>query len=125
MKLKLPGKPWNHRFPLIFLLAFGFCFAGCVTYKPSMVVVKRAGTALDDGKLYVYVDKKLINEKEPVGKGQSRSLPVSNGFHRIWVRVDNLESGEKQFTAENNSVTFKVSVERVGGSKVIILERDD
>jgi hypothetical protein len=109
--------------PAIFLLVCTFCFIGCVTYKPSTVVINRAGTLLDDGKLYVYVDGKVINQKQPIGKGQTRSLPVANGFHRIRVSVNSLDSDDMQFTVENNSASFKVSTERVGGSKVLLLER--
>jgi hypothetical protein len=107
----------------IFLMLFTLYIYGCVTYKPSTLVISRGGTLLDDGKLYVYVDGKVINEQQPIGKGQSRSLPVANGFHRIRVSVNSLESDEMQFSVENNSARFSVSTERVGGSKVLILER--
>jgi hypothetical protein len=123
MKRELFGKDLKKGWPLLLPLAFVFCFTGCVTYKPSTLVVKRAGTLLDDGKLYVYVDGKEINKNQPIGKGQTRSLPVSNGFHRLRVTVNSLESDEMQFTVENNSVSFNVSTERVGGSKVLLLER--
>jgi hypothetical protein len=123
MRHKLFGKAGTKGLPMIFLLMFGYCLSGCVTYKPSTVVVKRAGTLLDDGKLYVYVDGKQINPNQPIGKGQIRSLPVSNGFHRIKVMVNSLESDEAQFTVENSTVSFNVSTERIGGSKVLLLER--
>jgi hypothetical protein len=79
---------------------------------------------MDDGKLYVYVDGKQLNKNQPIGKGQTRNLPVSNGVHNIWVEVNNLESDKIQFTAENNTVSFNVSTERIGGSKVLLLERE-
>jgi hypothetical protein len=106
----------------MFLLVFGYCLTGCVTYTPSTIVVKRAGTSLDDGKLYVYRDGKLINKNQPIGKGQIRSLQTSNGFHKIRVMVNSLESDKLQFTVENNSVSFNVSTERIGGSKTLLLE---
>jgi hypothetical protein len=37
--------------PLLFLAAFGCGLAGCVTYTPSTLVIRRAGTLLDGGKL--------------------------------------------------------------------------
>jgi hypothetical protein len=85
--------------------------------------VKRAGTFLDDGKLYVYVDGKQINSNQPIGKGQIRNLSVSNGRHRIMVMVNSLKSDEVQFDVKNGTVSFNVSTERVGGSKVLLLER--
>jgi hypothetical protein len=123
MRHKLFGKSGTKGLPVFFLLVFGYCLFGCVTYKPSTVVVKRAGTLLDDGKLYVYVDGKQVNPNQPIGKGHIRNLSVSNGFHRIKVMVDRLESDEAQFTVENSMVSFNVSTERVGGSKVLLLER--
>jgi hypothetical protein len=121
MKHGLSGRIRQKGFPFILLLVFG-CLTGCVTYKPSTVVIERAGTLLDDGKLYVYVDGKQINQNQPIGKGQTRNLPVPNGFHRIRVKVNSLESDEMQFTVENNSVSFKVLTERIGGSKVLLLQ---
>jgi hypothetical protein len=123
VKHELFRKIMAKNLPLVFLLAFGYCLIGCVTYKPSTVVVKRAGTLLDDGKLYVYVDGKQINSKQPIGKGQTRNLSLSNGFHRIKVMVNGLESDEAQFTVENSTVSFNVSTERVGGSKMLLMER--
>jgi hypothetical protein len=109
--------------PLLFLAAFAYGLAGCVTYTPSTLVIRRAGTLLDDGKLYVYVDGKQVNRNQPIGKGQTRSLPVSNGFHRIRVEVNSLESDEVRFSIENGSVSFDVSTERIGGSKTLLLQR--
>jgi hypothetical protein len=108
---------------LIFLLLLGFCLSGCVSSQPASIVVTRAGTYMDDGKLYVYLDGKKINKKQPIGKGQTRTISVSNGTHKIWVKVDALESDKIQFAAENNVVDFNVSTERVGGSKVLLIER--
>jgi len=112
--------------PLIFLLLAGYCLIGCGSFKPTSasIIVTRSGTQMDDGKLFVYLDGKQINKKQPIGKGQTRTFPVANGNHRIWVKVDSLESDKVQFTAENNTVNFIVSTERVGGSKVLLIERN-
>jgi hypothetical protein len=107
--------------PLMLLLLAGYCLIGCAT--PSSIVVARAGTAVDDGKLFVYLDGRQINEKQPIGKGMTRTFSVSNGNHRIWVKVDSLESDKIQFTTENNTVNFSVSTDRVGGTKYLMLER--
>jgi hypothetical protein len=123
MKRELSRNGVKKGLPLIFLLLFALCYIGCVTYKPSTLVVKRSGTLLDDGKLYVYVDGKQINKNQPIGKGQTRSLPVSNGFHRVRVTVNSLESDEMRFMIENGTVSFNASTERVGGSKILVLER--
>jgi hypothetical protein len=80
---------------------------------------------MDDGKLYVYVDGKQINPNQPVGKGQTRSFSVSNGIHKIWVMVDRLESDRIQFTAEDNTLSFDVSTQRIGGSKTLLIEYGD
>jgi hypothetical protein len=112
-------------FLLILLLVY--CLNGCAT--PSTIVVTRAGTALDDGKLYVYLEnvppigKKQLNENQPIAKGQTRNFQVSNGTYRIWVEVDRIVSDKIQFTADNNSVKFITAVERIGGSVVVLLER--
>jgi hypothetical protein len=112
--------------PLIFLLLVGYCLIGCASFKPTpaSIVVIRSGTQLDDGKLFVYLDGKQINKKQPVGKGQSRTFSVSNGNHRVWVKVDNLESDKLQFASENDTVNFSVSTQRIGGSKVLLIERN-
>jgi len=110
--------------PLIIFLLSGFCFIGCESFKPTpaSIVVKRSGTQMDDGKLFVYLDGKQINKKQPIGKGQTRTFSVANGSHKIWVRVDSLESDKIKFTAENDTVNFIVSTERVGGSKILLIE---
>jgi hypothetical protein len=108
---------------IIFLLVLGYCLSSCVTYQPSTIVIKRAGTYMDDGKLYIYVDGKQLNKNQPIGKGQTRNLSISNGVHKIWITVNNLESDRIQFTVENNTVSFSASTERIGGSKVLLLER--
>jgi len=108
---------------LLFLLSF-FTFNGCVSVPlPSTIVITRSGTNLDDGKLYVYVDGKLLNKKQPIGKGQTRNISVSNGSHRIWVKVDNFESDKINFTVNNNTINFNASAQRIGGSRVLILEQ--
>jgi hypothetical protein len=107
--------------PLMLLLLAGYCLTGCAT--PSSIVVARAGTLMDDGKLFVYVDGKQINKKQPVGKGQTRTFAVSNGNHRIWVMVDSLESDKIRFTVEDSTVNFNVSTDRVGGTKYLMIER--
>jgi len=110
---------------VIFLLIAGYCLTGCLSYnEPSTVVINRAGTVMDDGKLFIYLDGKQINKNQPIGKGQTRTFSVSNGNHKILVKVDNLESDKLQFTTANNTVTFNVSTERVGGSKVLLLQRN-
>lgn len=119
------GKIGRKYLPLIFLLLLGYCFSGCVSFQPATIVVARAGTYIDDGKMYVYIDGKQLNKKQPIGKDQTRTFSVSNGIHRIWVKVDSLESDKIQFTAENNTVNFKVSTQRIGGSKVLLIERGD
>jgi hypothetical protein len=88
----------------------------------TVINIQRSATNLDTGNLYIYVDGKQINQNQPIGKGQTRNLPVSNGFHRIRVMVNSLESDEMQFTVENNSVSFNISTERIGGSKVLLLQ---
>jgi len=108
---------------IIFLLSF-FTFNGCVSMPlPSTIVITRSETNLDDGKLYVYIDGKLVNKNQPIGKGQTRNISVSNGNHRIWVKVDNYESDKINFTANNNSINFNASAQRIGGSRVLILEK--
>jgi hypothetical protein len=127
MRRKLFGKAGTKGLLAIFLAVF--CLGGCASsnpstaYRSSTVIVKRAGTLLDDGMLYVYVDGNRINANQPIGKGQTRNFTVSNGFHRIKVMADSLESGEAQFTVENSTASFNVSTERIGGSKVLLLER--
>jgi len=112
--------------PLIFLLLTGYIFTGCASFgpAPASIVVTRSGTQLDDGKLFVYLNGRQINKKQPVGKGQTRTFSIPNGNHRIWVKVDSLESNKIQFTAENDTVNFNVSTERVAGSKVLLIERN-
>ena len=112
--------------PPIFLLLAGYCLIGCNSFKPTpaSIVVTRSGTLMDDGKLFVYLDGKQINKKQPIGKGQTRNFPVTNGNHRMWVKVDSLESDKIQFTAENDTINFIVSTERAGGSKVLLIERN-
>jgi len=108
--------------PLMLLFLAGYCLTGCAT--PSSIIVERAGTLMDDGKLFVYLDTgRPINEKQPIGKGMTRTFAVSNGRHTIWVKVDNLESDKIRFTAENNSVNFNVSTVRVAGTKYLMIER--
>jgi len=124
MNHKFSGRRRKKGLLLAFHLLVSFCFVGCATYQPSSIVVTRAGTYLDDGQLFVYLDGKVINKNQPIGKGQIRSIAVSNGSHRIWVKIDSLESDKIQFTAENNTVNFKVATERVGGSKTLLLERN-
>jgi TolB-like protein len=105
------------------LLILGYGIVGCASLPtPSTVVIKRAGDLLDDGKLYVYLDGKVINENQPVGKGQTRTLAVTNGSHRIWVEVNQLVSDKIQFTVENSAANFNVSTQRIGGSKTLLIE---
>ena len=112
--------------PPIFLLLAGYCLIGCNSFKPTpaSIVVTRSGMLMDDGKLFVYLDGKQINKKQPIGKGQTRTFSIANGNHRIWVKVDSLESDKIQFTAENDTINFIVSTERAGGSKVLLIERN-
>jgi hypothetical protein len=105
------------------LLVLGRSITGCASLPtPSTVVIQRAGTLLDDGKLYIYLDGKAINENQPVGKGQTRTLPIPNGSHRIWVEVNQLASDKIQFNVEDSSVSFSVSTQRIGGSKTLLIE---
>jgi hypothetical protein len=109
---------------LILLLLAGYCFISCMSFnQSSAIIINRAGTLMDDGKLFVYLNGKQINQKQPIGKGQTRTISISNGNHKIWVKVDNLESDKIQFTTENNTVSFNVSTERIGGSKVLLIQR--
>jgi hypothetical protein len=108
---------------LLILLLAGYCFFGCLSYQPSTIIINRASTLMDDGKLFVYLNGKLINKNQPIGKGQTRTFSVANGNHKILVMVDNLESDKLQFTTNNNTITLDVSTERVGGSKVLLLQR--
>jgi hypothetical protein len=125
MRHELYWKIVTKYLPLIILLLAGYCLIGCGSFKPnpSSIIVTRTGTLMDDGKLFVYLDGKQINKKQPIGKGQTRTFSVSNGNHRIWVKVDSLESDKIQFTTENNTVNFIISTERVGGSKILLIER--
>jgi hypothetical protein len=125
MQYDFSWKVVTKHLPLIFFFLAWCCLIGCMSFKPtpSSIVVTRAGTQLDDGKLFVYLDGKQINKKQPIGKGQTKTISISNGNHKIWVKVDSLESDKIQFTAENNTVNINVSTERVGGSKVLLIER--
>jgi uncharacterized protein YcfL len=123
MRLEFSLKAMKKYLPLIMILLAGYCFVGCMSNQSSAININRAGTLMDDGKLFVYLDGKQINQKQPIGKGQTRTISISNGKHRIWVMVDNLESDKIQFTTENNSVSFNVSTERIGGSKVLLIQR--
>jgi TolB-like protein len=108
---------------LAVLLALGHGIIGCASLPaPSRVVIKRAGSLLDDGKLYVCLDGKVINKNQPIGKGQTRTIAVPNGSHRIWVEVNQLASDTIQFTVENSAVNFNVSTQRIGGSKTLLIE---
>jgi len=108
--------------PLMLFFLAGYCLTGCAT--PSSIVVERAGTAMDDGKLFVYVDTGgPINEKQPIAKGQTKTFSVANGGHTIWVKVDNLESDKIRFTSDDNTVNFKVSTDRVAGTKYLMIEQ--
>ena len=120
-----PWKIVTKYLSLIFLLSAGYCLIGCASYKPApaSIVVKRAGTLMDDGKLFVYLDGKQINKKQPVGKGQTGTFSIPNGNHRIWVKVDGLESDKIPFAAQNNTISFNVSTKRAGVSKVLLIER--
>jgi hypothetical protein len=120
MNRELTRKIGTKSLLLIFLL---MCLGACVSFQPSSIVVTRTGTYMDDGKLYVFLDGKQLNKKSPIGKGQTRSFSVSNGIHKIWVEVNSLESDKIQFSAENNMVNFNASTERIGGSKVLLIER--
>jgi len=124
MNHRLSGMSREKGLLFVFLLLVGFCLAGCISYQPASIVITRAGTYLDDGKMYVYLNGKVINKKQPIGKGQTRTIAVANGSHRIWVKVDSLESDKIQFTAENNTVNFSAATERIGGSKTLLLERN-
>jgi TolB-like protein len=105
------------------LLVLGCGIISCVSLPtPSTVGIKRAGTFLDDGKLYVYLDGKVINKNQPVGKGQTRMLPIPNGSHRIWVEVNQLASDKIRFNVESSVVNFNVSTQRIGGSKTLLIE---
>ncbi|MDR1219121.1 MAG: hypothetical protein LBK73_05865 [Treponema sp.] len=44
-----------------------------------------------------------INKSQPIGKEQTRTLPVSNGAHRIWGMVDRMESDRMPFAAADNT----------------------
>jgi hypothetical protein len=105
------------------LLALGHGITGCASLPtPSTVVIKRAGSLMDDGKLYVYLDGKVINKNQPIGKGQTRTIAIANGSHRIWVEVNQLVSDTIQFTVENGTANFNVSTQRIGGSKTLLIE---
>jgi hypothetical protein len=109
--------------PLVVLLVLGYDIVGCASLPtPSTVVIKRSGDLLDDGKLFVYLDGKVINKNQPIGKGQTRTLAVTNGSHRIWVEVNQLESDKIQFSVENGAANFNVSTQRIGGSKTLLIE---
>lgn len=108
---------------LVVLLALGCGIIGCASLPtPSTVVIKRAGSLMDDGKLYVYLDGKVINSNQPIGKGQTRTIAIANGSHRIWVEVNQLASDKIQFTVENGAAIFNVSTQRIGGSKTLLIE---
>jgi len=110
---------------LIFILISIICLGSCLTApKPATVTITRAGTNLDDGRLFVYLNGREINKQQPIGKGQTRTISIPNGNHRIWVKVDHFESDKINFTANNNNTTFNVSAQRVGGSRVLIMERN-
>lgn len=113
----------NAKLLFLLLIFSSFIFFNCLTVQPSTITITRPGTNLDDGKLYVYIDGKVVNQKQPIGKGQTRSIAVSNGNHRIWVKVDDFESDKINFSANNNTVNFTASAQRIGGSRVLILER--
>jgi hypothetical protein len=115
--------------PAISILLIVYCLCACASdqtvqiAQTASIVVIRGGTYMDDGKLYVYLDGKQLNKEQPIGKGQTRTFSIPKGQHKIWVEVDDLESGNIQFTAEDNAVTFNASTERVGGSRVLLMER--
>ncbi|MDR1250653.1 MAG: hypothetical protein LBK62_00645 [Treponema sp.] len=115
------GKVTRRSVSFIILLVVGYWFAGCAT---SSVAVTRAGTYMDDGKLFVYLDGILRNRNQPIAKGQTKTIAVSNGLHTIWVKVESLESDKIQFTTKNSTVNFNAAIERIAGSKYLLLERE-
>jgi hypothetical protein len=64
----------------------------------------------------------VINGNQPIGKGQTRTIAIANGSHRIWAEVNQLTSDKIPFTVENGAVNFNVSTQRIGGSKTLLLE---
>jgi|GEM_PF-3779761 len=116
----------NKKILLIPILLIILLISGCGTAPtPSTIVITRLATNLDDGQLFVHLDGKVINKKQPIGKGQTRTIPISNGNHRIIVKVDNFQSDPIVFSADNNTTNFVVSAQRIGGSRALILERKD
>jgi hypothetical protein len=124
MKSELVNTITTKSLSVIFVLMIIYCLNDCASFKPvgeTTIIVTRAGTLMDDGKLYVYIDGKQLNKNQPIGKGQTRTFLVSNGRHNISVKIDRLESGRIQFTAEKRTINFNVSTERVGGSKTLLI----
>jgi len=116
----------NKKLIFIFFLLIVLLLNSCLsTPKPSTIVVTRLSTNLDDGQLFVYVDGRVVNKKSPIGKGQSRNIAIPNGNHRISVKVDHFQSDTINFNADNNTTNFTASAQRVGGARVLILERNN
>jgi len=125
MRQSIMLKSINKNLTLILFLLIMLPFNTFSAPKSSTVVITRLGTNLDDGKLFVFINGKNINKKQPIGKSQSRSIDVSNGNHRIFVKVDNIVSNTIHFTANDNTIRITASGQRSGGARVLILEREN
>ena len=129
---------------IIALAAILFPFLGSCKSPPpvrpaisqTVINIQRSSTNLDTGDLYIYVDGQLVNGKNPVKKGSSYSHLVNNGVHYISVELrrrrwgflpQNLTSEAINFTANNTTVPFVVTVEGetgvsgvLGNAKLVI-----
>jgi hypothetical protein len=97
----------------IMALVFGLIFTSCSSPPPirpalsqTVINVQRGNTNLENGKLFIYVDDKCINPKQPIKRGQFFSHPVNNGVHYIHGVCGKYVSEAINFSASSKTVSF-------------------
>ena len=98
----------------IVVSAFVLVFAGCASPPPirpalsqTVINIQRGNdTKLERGKLFIYVDDKIVNPNAPILIGQFVSYPINNGVHYIHGVCGKYVSEAINFTANSNTVSF-------------------